>query len=134
MAGPAAQGESLVRYVVQEHSGFGPVHYDFMVEQGGVLWTWQLDLPPDRWRIGPVAARRIGDHRLAYLDYEGPISGNRGRCRIVARGRCRVVQVEPGAVRLELSEGAMAGTAELVRTAPDSTLWELRVLCGPASA
>lgn len=47
-----------------------------MLESGGVLKTWRLAAEP---KVLPVAAEAIGDHRLAYLDYEGPISGGRGK-------------------------------------------------------
>jgi hypothetical protein len=28
-----------------------------------------------------IRAEELGDHRLAYLEYEGPLSGDRGRVR-----------------------------------------------------
>ena len=34
----------------------------------------------------PIPARRIGDHRKAYLDYEGSLSRNRGDVRRVDEG------------------------------------------------
>jgi hypothetical protein len=41
-----------------------------------VLRTWRLaELPAVGAR---VTAELLGDHRLAYLDYEGPVSGGRG--------------------------------------------------------
>jgi hypothetical protein len=63
------------RYVVLEHDH--PVlHWDFMIETGDVLRTWRLALPP---KPGPtIAALSLGEHRRAYLDYEGPVTGNRG--------------------------------------------------------
>ncbi len=52
------------------------IHWDLLLEAGEVAWTWRLlDEPgPDR----TVRSERIGDHRLLYLDYEGPVSGHRG--------------------------------------------------------
>jgi hypothetical protein len=69
-----------------------PSHWDFMLEREEVLWTWQLQHLPKPWWIalgdvtsdfaeqaaGAICAIRLADHRLAYLDYEGPISSNRG--------------------------------------------------------
>lgn len=47
-----------------------------MLETGAVLRTWALsELPTDR---RSVVAEALPDHRLDYLDYEGPVSGNRG--------------------------------------------------------
>ncbi len=65
----------MPRFVILEHDHPHP-HYDLMLQTGDVLWTWRLSRLP---RIGDVLdAERIGDHRLAYLEYEGPVSGNRG--------------------------------------------------------
>jgi hypothetical protein len=51
-------------------------HWDLMLECGAVLRTWRLAEFP---RAGAeIAATAVFDHRLVYLDYEGPISGGRG--------------------------------------------------------
>jgi hypothetical protein len=65
----------MPRYVVLEHDH--PVlHWDFMLEAGDVLSTWRLATPPQPGDA--VAAEPLGDHRRMYLDYEGPVSGDRG--------------------------------------------------------
>jgi hypothetical protein len=70
-----AREETMARFVILEHDHPHP-HYDLMLQAGDVLWTWRLPQLP---RVGDVLdAVRIADHRLAYLEYEGPISGNRG--------------------------------------------------------
>lgn len=66
----------MPRFVILEHD-WPHRHWDLMLEAAGVLQTWRLAEPPTSDH--PVAAERIGDHRLAYLDYEGEISGGRGR-------------------------------------------------------
>jgi hypothetical protein len=69
-----------------------PSHWDLMLERHGVLMTWRLAELPPAWSrveqpISPPESKltppvRLADHRLAYLDYEGPISGGRGQvCR-----------------------------------------------------
>ena len=76
----------MPRYVVLEHetpAGYArPRHWDLMLETGGALRTWALDEPPERVRSGQgehsVQGELLRDHRLAYLDYEGPVSGDRG--------------------------------------------------------
>jgi hypothetical protein len=68
----------MPRFVILEHDH--PVlHWDLMLEAGDVLRTWRLDTPPAPGRA--VCAVPIGDHRKAYLDYEGPVSGQRGRVK-----------------------------------------------------
>jgi hypothetical protein len=65
----------MPRFVILTHDWPFP-HWDLMLEAGDVLRTWRLlDEPgPDR----RVRAEALADHRLAYLDYEGPLSGDRG--------------------------------------------------------
>jgi hypothetical protein len=66
----------MPRYVILEHD-HPSRHWDFMLETGKSLRTWRLEAwPEDGARI---RAEPIGDHRLIYLDYEGPLSGDRGR-------------------------------------------------------
>jgi len=64
----------MPRFVILEHD-HPTLHWDLMLECAGALKTWRLPAPPPD---NPREAVAIGDHRLAYLDYEGPVSGNRG--------------------------------------------------------
>jgi hypothetical protein len=70
----------MPRYVILQHETPSPerglVHWDFMLERDGILRTWALAEQPRLQR--EIAADELPDHRLAYLDYEGPISGDRG--------------------------------------------------------
>lgn len=48
-----------------------------MLEAAGKLNTWALDQAPV---VGTcTVAERLPDHRIEYLDYEGPVSGERGQ-------------------------------------------------------
>jgi hypothetical protein len=70
----------MPRFVILRHEppidGARPLHWDFMLESEGVLLTWALQSEPGHGRTIP--ASRLEDHRAAYLDYEGPVSRNRG--------------------------------------------------------
>ncbi|MBA4016686.1 MAG: hypothetical protein C0483_05815 [Pirellula sp.] len=70
----------MPRYVVLRHElpldSERPSHWDFMLESGEVLRTWALLQRPDTSE--PQIAEALVDHRLAYLEYEGPVSGDRG--------------------------------------------------------
>src|SRR5262245_11174038 len=74
------RGDTMPRYVILRHetpkSDRAPIHWDFMLESDGILRTWALAELPVLQR--EIAADELADHRLAYLDYEGPISGDRG--------------------------------------------------------
>ena len=74
-------------FVVQEHSIDNRTHWDLMVRCGEILLTWQIDQRPEEWSETEVMCKKIFDHRLKYLNYEGPISDNRGYVKIVARGQ-----------------------------------------------
>jgi len=65
----------MPRFAILEHDYPVP-HWDLFLEAGDVLRSWRL-LAPLEPGIA-VAAEPTGDHRLLYLDYEGPVSGNRG--------------------------------------------------------
>ena len=62
----------MPRYVILEHETTGGSHFDFMLETGGTLKTWSISQPP--LNGVEMDAEALPDHRLAYLDYEGPIS------------------------------------------------------------
>ena len=68
----------MPRFVVLEHAWNG-THWDFLLEDGPALRAWALDAPIVRGQTQP--ARSLPDHRLVYLEYEGPISGDRGVVR-----------------------------------------------------
>ena len=67
----------VMRYVILEHD-HPFLHWDFMIEENGVLTTWRMPLALSA-QAAQFEAQGIGDHRLAYLDYEGPVSGGRGK-------------------------------------------------------
>ncbi len=60
-------------------------HWDLMLENAGSLITFELDRVPSG--PGVIESKRLADHRLTYLDYEGHISGNRGQVVRLDRGR-----------------------------------------------
>lgn len=53
-----------------------PAHWDLMFEVPGALVAWALAEEPSSGKT--ISAERLADHRLAYLDYEGPVSQGRG--------------------------------------------------------
>jgi hypothetical protein len=64
-------------------------HWDLMLEYHDSLLTLLLtslpqESPSDGMQKLPI--ERLPNHRLAYLDYEGMISGQRGTVQQVARG------------------------------------------------
>src|SRR5262245_43783511 len=76
----------MPRFVLLYHDcppDFGRAsHWDLMLQSGEVLRTWALGELPQTSRPGQsIDAEELADHRLSYLEYEGPISGERGFVR-----------------------------------------------------
>jgi hypothetical protein len=103
-------GSGEPRFVVLEHDH--PFrHWDLMLETGEALRTWRLTAPPGPGVV--TEATPLGDHRRLYLDYEGPVGGDRGRVtrwdRGTFAGDCDgedlVVRLEGGRLRVVLRLG-----------------------------
>ncbi len=76
---------SELRFVVLHHEGIDDPHFDLMLETapGSPLATWRSPVWPI---VGKTALLQLEEHRRAYLQYEGEISGGRGSVRRVREG------------------------------------------------
>ena len=104
----------------------GP-HADLMIESGETLATWSLPAVPEPWAAGlahaaplaplplPMMVERLADHRRAYLDYEGPVSGDRGTVRRLIRAPIAWRLTTGDAVTVDVLAGPLAGTLYLAR-------------------
>lgn len=111
----------MPQYVILEHDH--PVlHWDFMLEWGGALRTWRLAEPPTTPGI-PIAATPLADHRVLYLDYEGPVSGNRGWVKRWAAGEYDVLEDTESTLVVRLRGGKIAGQMKLDVAAATWTLF-----------
>ncbi len=65
----------MARFVILEHD-HPFFHWDLLLENGESLKSWRVrqNLLVQHVQI----IERLADHRIIYLDYEGPVSGNRG--------------------------------------------------------
>jgi hypothetical protein len=114
------------RYVVLRHEGIPAPHFDFMFERspGGPLVTFRIDVwPVDR----EITVVPLSDHRRDYLDYEGPVSGDRGFVRHVSAGRC---DVEAAEGRYAIVFHPPAGVTPLVLTLRSDSAWVARLARG----
>ncbi len=109
----------MARYVILSHDH--PFqHWDLMLEHNGRLRTWRLAAPPSPEDI--VAAEAIGDHRLDYLDYEGPVSGNRGSVTRWDRGELSWIIDECDEVQVDLRGERLHGVLVIARI--ENGQWE----------
>jgi hypothetical protein len=114
-----------------------------MLESGGVLRTWALERLPHVWQAAhtrtiagnpncptlsaesTVVAMRLGDHRLAYLEKEGPLSGDRGTVVRVAAGTYHSEHESPQDWRVMFTSDDVSPIARLTHSATDSARWTL---------
>lgn len=93
-----------------------PDHWDVMLETASGLLTWAS--PPfandgSSWKVDELPL-----HRSIYLDYEGPLSGNRGRVRRLDRGKFRILDRQPRSLLIQLTGDVYQGCLQ-VRIADD---------------
>jgi DNA polymerase ligase (LigD)-like protein len=113
-------------FVIHAHSGHGPLHYDFMLEQGHALVTWRLPCPPHVLATGTsMEAKKIQDHRPAYLDYQGPVSNHRGRVSRVDRGEYEALDQSDTCWKIRLLGECTQGRYELRLQSPRTERWSL---------
>ncbi len=121
------QKMQIHRFVVLEHTWNG-VHFDVMLENAGALRTWAVD-EEIRPEIA-LKARALPDHRLVYLDYEGPISGDRGHVRQWDRGTYERILWEADRVVVRLMGERFWGLLSIQLAAQDEAEdrdWVLRL-------
>jgi hypothetical protein len=123
-------------------------HWDFMLEVRGALRTWALSALPAGWRaaqlrtqelcfgcapaatVDEVVAEPLDDHRLEYLEYEGPVSGDRGRVLRIDSGIYATESHTSPCWRLALAGRYLQGIVELRRTGADQSQWTLQYFPG----
>ena len=102
----------MPRFVVLDHDWPHP-HRDLLLERDGVLKAWRL--PTTFELTSPVPAEANFDHRLIYLDYEGPLSGNRGEVRRWDAGELMWEAFGEEEIRVRLDGTHLRGLFRLVK-------------------
>lgn len=82
-----------------------------MLEENGKLLTWALSAPLQL--TDEVKFSRLPDHRTAYLQYEGPVSDDRGSVSRVISGTYEWTTEEKNAAILETSSDTWKVTFEM---------------------
>lgn len=112
----------MARFVVLEHDHPEGTHWDFMLEMGLTLATWLLPRPPDS--IKSMRAQVLPDHRLKYLDYEGPISGNRGSVTRWDAGTYQVQSKNDTEIVVGIVGKRLTGQVSLRRSPEAEEVWQ----------
>jgi hypothetical protein len=117
----------MPRFVILQHEtpldADRPTHWDLMLETGLSLRTWALDEEPQPGKT--IQAEALTDHRLAYLDYEGPISDNRGDVHRWDVGKYQAQSVRQTVLVVTLAGHRLQCQATLTRQEPNSTGWAI---------
>ncbi|MGO9115919.1 MAG: DNA polymerase ligase N-terminal domain-containing protein [Thermoguttaceae bacterium] len=103
----------MLRFALLIHDSPRGLHYDFFLEEGDVLKTWALPQLPEAGFEIPCEA--LANHRPVYLDYEGPISGDRGMVTRWDRGTYSVELWTDDEIIVEIAGAKLAGRVELRR-------------------
>ena len=123
-----------LRYVVLHHTGITRPHFDllFEIEPGADALT-ALRCPTWPAKVGDLLGE-MAEHRLLYLDYEGPVSGDRGVVVGVESGDVHVSDLcaDPPVLGLQLaSAGGTTTDLTLVSgfdAADHSPTWTISTL------
>jgi hypothetical protein len=106
----------MPRFVILEHD-HPHLHWDLMLEAGAALRTWRLAKLPEEGQA--TNATFLACHRLAYLDYEGPLTGDRGRVVRWDAGEFDWVSDEDNTVVVVLRGRRTRGRAVLTKIGKD---------------
>lgn len=102
---PMADSSPLLRFAVLHHEGVAEPHFDLLFERepGSALAAFRSPVWPITQATELTALK---DHRREYLEYEGPVSGDRGHVTRVAGGTVRVEREDHRTRVLHLMEPA----------------------------
>ena len=109
---PGSYNKAMTRrFAILLHTGQGLPHYDLLLESSdapaGLLATWQFAAAPLEVAAGEsLPCQKLPDHRRAYLEYEGPISGGRGEVRCIAAGEYTLLEQREDVWCIELPAGS----------------------------
>jgi hypothetical protein len=96
-------------------------HFDLMLEQKGMLRTWSLPELPAAGKV--IQAEALPDHRLAYLECEGPVSRNRGSAYRVDEGEYEIIEDSGALLQIQISGKGLRGALLLRRGEGSSSAW-----------
>lgn len=111
-----------------------PTHCDLMFDVGYSLSTWALATLPHDWRdlfdepqltfasTNEIEVDQLPDHRTAYLDYEGPVSSDRGSVRRLDSGTYTTAS---GPYEFAIDGRILRGTIRLQPPAGSNATWQL---------
>lgn len=113
----------MPRYAILTHD-FPFLHWDFLLEDGESCRTWRLLSAPGS--SSEIIAERLPDHRLLYLTYEGPVSGNRGTVSLWDSGMFEWITDGVREVEIRLCGHILNGIVRVTFAGDGSFRWTLQ--------
>jgi len=102
----------MPRFVILTHD-WPFLHWDFLLEEGDSLRSWRLLQRPDACGEAEISGESIPDHRIAYLDYEGPVSGHRGSVTRYEQGTYVLTSETEHSLTIQLSSEKLRGEVQI---------------------
>ena len=122
----------MPRFVILRHEmpagSSRATHFDLMLEHEDALWTWAIENLPAIG--GTVIGDRLPDHRLAYLDYEGEVAGDRGQVHRVEQGEYATIEETPAKIVAHIRGARLQGTLTLTALADNHHRWRVSLTAG----
>ena len=116
----------MPRFVILQHSTPAhyprPSHFDLLLEEAESCRTWALSHAPTAGK--PIAAEQLAPHRLIYLDFEGPLEGDRGEVMRWESGQFEWLLNSALAVELKILGTRLRGSLVLTRGTTASDQWQ----------
>jgi hypothetical protein len=81
----------------------GAIHLDWMFEVGQSLLTWSTVDVADVSLEAELEATKLPEHRIAYLEKQGDVGGDRGTVLRIAEGQLSNVQLSENTFCAELT-------------------------------
>lgn len=120
-----ADVQGKFRWVLLRHElPNGTWHFDWMIEEEGnerLVCFRVMERVDQLARGARFEGERLADHRREYLEYEGEISGGRGRVTRVAAGACGGWRAGEGGASVVM------GTVKVVGRVKSGAAWEFEV-------
>lgn len=116
----------MPRFRVLRHDSPRGLHYDLLLETATLLMTFALDREPTPGTTG--RAQQLPDHRRQYLEYEGPISGDRGSVAEWDSGSYLIMRRNEQMMDISVDGRMLKGRIVLRLVDASSQEWEFQVM------
>ncbi len=100
----------MPRFVILTHD-HPFLHWDLLLEQTDSLKTWRVLEEPSTKSL--IEVEPLADHRLHYLDYEGPVSRNRGSVTQWDKGEFEIISGEASPLVFKLNGSRLNVTCRI---------------------